>query len=277
MRRRTAFTLIELLVVIAVIALLMAILLPALQRARRQAKAVVCRSNLHQWGLYFYMYTQDNDQKFFGYIPNPIPDRRRYLFWQEAMWPYLADSNDLMFCPMATRLLPSHDYGPGGKFLAWHNPIDWPPTRRPYDYGSYGLNRSIYNPDPYKHLQGTELHPGAEEFKRDYWKTCIAKCPQNVPVFLDCAFAQDFMGPHSQPPEYDSDISVPGGGNEFCINRHDGFINGLFMDWSVRKVGLKELWILKWHRTCDTAGPWTKAGGVQPQDWPEWMRRFKDY
>ncbi len=49
------------------------------------------------------------------------------------------------------------------------------------------------------------------------------------------------------------------------------------MDWSVRKVGLKELWTLKWHRQYDTAGPWTKAGGVQGEDWPLWLRRFKDY
>jgi hypothetical protein len=45
----------------------------------------------------------------------------------------------------------------------------------------------------------------------------------------------------------------------------------------VRRVGLKELWLLKWHPLFDTAGPWTKAGGVQREDWPPWMRRFKDY
>jgi hypothetical protein len=49
------------------------------------------------------------------------------------------------------------------------------------------------------------------------------------------------------------------------------------MDWSVRKVGLKELWTLKWHRNFDTSGPWTKAGGVKPDDWPKWMRNFRDY
>jgi hypothetical protein len=49
------------------------------------------------------------------------------------------------------------------------------------------------------------------------------------------------------------------------------------MDWSVRKVGLKELWTLKWHGQYDTDGPWTKRGGVKPEDWPQWMRRFKDY
>jgi hypothetical protein len=51
----------------------------------------------------------------------------------------------------------------------------------------------------------------------------------------------------------------------------------LFMDWSVRKVGLKELWTLKWHTLFDTEGPWTIAGGVWQSDWPEWMRNFKDF
>ena len=62
-----------------------------------------------------------------------------------------------------------------------------------------------------------------------------------------------------------------------CINRHNGYVNGLFFDWSVRRVGLKELWTLKWHRKFNVAGPWTKAGGARPEDWPEWMRGFKDY
>ncbi|NLH43532.1 MAG: hypothetical protein GX448_16955, partial [Planctomycetes bacterium] len=54
-------------------------------------------------------------------------------------------------------------------------------------------------------------------------------------------------------------------------------VGGLFLDWSVRKVGLKELWTLKWYDEFDRAGKWTKAGGVQPEDWPQWMRGFKDY
>lgn len=35
--------------------------------------------------------------------------------------------------------------------------------------------------------------------------------------------------------------------------------------------------MLQWHRSFRTAGPWTKAGGVLPEDWPPWMRAFKDY
>jgi prepilin-type processing-associated H-X9-DG protein len=63
----------------------------------------------------------------------------------------------------------------------------------------------------------------------------------------------------------------------FCQNRHDGYVNSLFLDWSVRKIGLKQLWTLKWHRDFDTCGQWTTAGGVQPEDWPKWMRGFRDY
>jgi len=62
-----------------------------------------------------------------------------------------------------------------------------------------------------------------------------------------------------------------------CLNRHDGFVNGLFLDFSTQNIGLKELWTFKWHRQFDTRGPWTTAGGCQPNDWPAWMRRFKDY
>ena len=81
----------------------------------------------------------------------------------------------------------------------------------------------------------------------------------------------DYSG-HLHPGSYESTCM-----SRFCINRHNGYINSLFMDFSVRKAGLKELWTLKWHRSYDTAGTWTKAGGVNPDAWPKWMKRYRDY
>jgi hypothetical protein len=53
-----------------------------------------------------------------------------------------------------------------------------------------------------------------------------------------------------------------------CVNRHGGAQYCLFADWSVRKVSLKQLWKLKWHRTYDISAP-------EPI-WPQWMAGFRE-
>ncbi|MHC4207597.1 MAG: type II secretion system protein, partial [Planctomycetota bacterium] len=83
MSNRRGFTLIELLVVIAIIALLMAILMPALNRVKNQAQKVSCQARLKQWGLIFKLYTDDNE----GYFNNrDIPDQQG--LWMSALQSY---------------------------------------------------------------------------------------------------------------------------------------------------------------------------------------------
>jgi prepilin-type N-terminal cleavage/methylation domain-containing protein/prepilin-type processing-associated H-X9-DG protein len=89
MRRKDgAFTLVELLAVIGIIAVLIALLLPAVSRSREQANQVACLSNLRQLGLAIVLYCQDND----GWFPRAAPyattgqpeSPQDFIWWQQA-------------------------------------------------------------------------------------------------------------------------------------------------------------------------------------------------
>jgi hypothetical protein len=111
-----------------------------------------------------------------------------------------------------------------------------------------------------------------------FWRRMDVKGGGNIPALLDCNFMGGFPEHMDSPPEYDGMFDV--GVDEmtrYCLNRHNMAINGVFLDLTVRRIHLKELWTLKWHRTFAPNGPWTKAGDVQPEDWPDWMRRARDF
>jgi len=149
------FTLIELLVVVAIIALLISILLPALGRAKENARGTVCKSNLHQLALATNYYAQDNRERL-PYIratrdANGNPRAPYYQYDQlRLFYKYLPDLK-IYRCPSARGDNSVHAYAGGAGGINEHGsyyvvrgsdsffrqPLreGWWPGINPYDYG----------------------------------------------------------------------------------------------------------------------------------------------
>jgi prepilin-type N-terminal cleavage/methylation domain-containing protein/prepilin-type processing-associated H-X9-DG protein len=278
MEKRKGFTLIELLVVIAIISLMLAILIPSLKRTRNQARFLVCQSNLKQWGVLFSA-NADVNQRHYFFDVEPRPRK----FEQDVS---VFKDKKISFCPMAVREgnkqydgaiirrgiddpiyvsrygIYCRFYGTlGSAFESW----SYDSNNINISKGSYCFNIAFFSTFSLTDFPGYTYHT---KISRIYSE----KIPSNIPLMLDSASTWSTFAWEDQKPRATEEEET-----SCCINRHDGGVNCLFLDWSVRKVGLKELWKLKWTYSFDTKGPWTIAGGVKPEDWPQWMRGFKDH
>ncbi|MGA2916814.1 MAG: type II secretion system protein [Sedimentisphaerales bacterium] len=264
MNKRAGFTLVELLVVIAIIALLLAVLVPTLRRAQGQAKSVVCRSDLKQWDMAFNMYANANNGRFFpgygtgadGYSTNTWAPGE---MWMIKLRPYyggvkgsLSSADKIRLCPKATKFLSTlPDWMQTTPFTAWG--IDGEgglPIRNGEAglYGSYGINDWVHSRPPIN---------GNPAMDREYWRniTSLKSPPRTVPVFGDSVWEG------TNPMASDKPSSIAGKSGDgslrgmwgFCIPRHGLTVDWVFLDLSVRKVPIKDLWTLKWSTGFDTA------------------------
>ena len=268
---KKGFTLIELLVVIAIIALLMSIMMPALAKVKDLANSVVCLSNIKQWCIVFALYVELNNGNFCADYPTGPEDLGGHA-WPDALQPLYnnrdprmpitqAEEKDLRFCPVAKK--------PAARerqqaFIAWSREDELDPTIK-QPYGSYGLNSWASNPP-----SGTR-DLGLGRLAEGCWRSPTVKHASEVPLFLDSRFVGGFPENTDRPPEYDGHVILEGDEiRRYSLSRHSGgTINGCFVDFSGRKIGLKELWRLRWSRFFDVQAPLP--------DWPPWMRKFRDY
>ncbi|MHC4638783.1 MAG: type II secretion system protein [Planctomycetota bacterium] len=270
MSKSKGFTLIELLVVISIIALLMAILLPTLSRAKEQATEVLCQTRLKQWATIWAMYTGDNDDFFHpGQCRLNPQDYRKDQLWLNATYKYYMGQDELLFCPAADGPISNAAFGAVTDVALLQKGI-WGPSHpgqsgRPGVYGSLGLNQWVANP-----VNGKQSIGGISS----YWKTPSAKNSADVPIMGDACFERVFPRYTDPPPPYELAIDHGNAGgdrplSQFCINRHNSKINLLFMDSSIRKIGLKSLWNYNWR-------PNWNIENQPPPVWPHWMRKFRD-
>ena len=291
--RKHGFTLIELLVVIAIIALLMSIMMPALTMVKKQVKTVVCRANLRQWSIVWKMFTDDNESKFMsgneydsskwftradgsgenenGFAAagsSPMYNDEGTVWtgdhsWPAILWPYYRQRK--LLCCSEAKKPPAmsagsnrgeREYTKRGMLSTWGLWIRHPDD---FFYGSYGVNSWIYDRGGNKNGMST------------YWRHINQKGGNNIPIMMDCFWCEGFPHHTDQPIEYPTEwVGDPSSYMQrFCVDRHHHSLNVVFFDLSVRNLGLKGLWKIKWSPDYNINTP--------SPVWPEWMRNFKDY
>ena len=266
--RRKGFTLIELLVVIAIIAMLLAVLLPSLNEAKKRARALVCKSNLHQWGLIWKLYTDDND----GYFTSGVGVSWKRGQWIVALREYWVDRQSLLTCPSATKPIEGENYG--GPFRTYLSTNVADPGPDGYiERASYGMNNWVFNPPAsVPDIQGRD--------SRLHWRRMDVSNASQIPRFMDAMWrgggpfyeGTNLTSKRIAPPKFNGEWD--GAKSEmrhFCIDRHAKAVNVVFFDLSTQKIPLKHLWKLKWHKKFNTSGY-----PAHEEPWPEWMQSFKE-
>jgi len=231
----------------------------------------------------FQLYAADNDDRFCPSWSTVAWDKD----WHDYLRAYSEEDYDIMLCPEATKIVDCSWFpaelseGAVWPHAAWVDAPNYQPGDKPiedYDYGSYTHNSwatSIPEDDDSGYLDFAEKH-----LTTNCWLlTSNISSSNNVPLITDGKWPSAWVHDTNYPPANPL-IKVPWARDEnnierVCSDRHYGYIASLFADGSSRKVGIKELWQLKWHKNFDTNNDWATNQSQRP--WPEWMKGFKNY
>ena len=253
---QAGFTLIELLVVIAIIAILAAMLLPALSSAKLRSQQIVCINGVKELSLANKMYFDDN-QAWVG--PLSLDPTLSQGDWMGAMLSYYGKATNILFCPTAPdKGNPNNLVNPPGKAdSAWH----WTLSNPSYA-SSYAINKwlgSMIN----------SLANGQANPQYIYVKESLVLYPSTTPSFMDSAWLN--LDPlETDTPARNLYDPLSGSSSEgmprVCVARHGGrpptsaprnvppgavlpgTINMGFVDGHAEQAKLQNLWTYYWHR-----------------------------